>query len=131
MADVLYPLGKQAILSGGIQWKAGGHNFKVSLMDTGVYTYSAAHEFFDDLTGVVDTSGNLASLTYALGVADAADITIAAVTGNTVEAIVIWRDSGVAGTSELIAYIDGASGLPVTPNGGDVLIQWDTYIFAL
>ena len=131
MADVLYPLGKAAILSGGIQWKAGGHNFKVSLMDTGVYTYSAAHEFFDDLTGVVDTSGNLASLTYALGVADAADITITAVTGNTVEAIVIWHDTGDPATSELIAYIDGAAGLPVTPNGGDILIQWGTYIFAL
>ena len=131
MAEVLYPLGKAAILSGGIQWKAGGHNFKVSLMDTGVYTYSAAHQFFDDLTGVVDTSGNLASLTYALGVADAADITITAVAGNTIEAIVIWRDSGVAATSELIAYIDSASGLPVTPNGGNVMIQWDSYIFAL
>ena len=131
MADALYPLGKQAILAGDIQRKAGGHNYKVSLMDTGVYTYSAAHQFFDDLTGVVDTSGNLASLTYALGVADAADITITAVAGNTIEAIVIWRDSGVAATSELIAYIDSASGLPVTPNGGNVMIQWDSYIFAL
>ena len=132
MADALYPIGKAAILSGGIQWKSGGHNFKVSLIDTGVYTYSAAHDFYDDLSGVIDTSGNLASLTYALGQADAADITLPAVTiGDTVGAIVIWRDSTVAGTSELIAYIDSAVGLPLETNNGDILIQWDTYIFAL
>ena len=38
----------------------------------------------------------------------------------------IYIDTGVAGTSRLIAYIDtGVAGLPVTPNGGDINITWD------
>ena len=38
----------------------------------------------------------------------------------------IYIDTGVAGTSRLIAYIDtGVTGLPVTPNGGDINITWD------
>ena len=132
MADALYPIGKAAILAGDIEWDAAGHNFKVSLIDTGVYTYSAAHDFYNDLTGVIADSGNLANKTNALGQANADDITLAAVAiGDTVGAIVIWRDSGVAGTSELIAYIDSAAGLPVDTNDGDILIQWGTYIFAL
>ncbi len=32
----------------------------------------------------------------------------------------------VAATAQrLIAYIDTATGMPVTPNGGDITIAWD------
>ena len=40
----------------------------------------------------------------------------------------------MASTSQLVAYIDTATGLPVTPNGGNIQIVWDTganKIFAL
>lgn len=38
----------------------------------------------------------------------------------------VYIDTGVAGTLRLIAYIDtGVTGLPVTPNGGDINITWD------
>jgi hypothetical protein len=54
-------------------------------------------------------------------------VTFTAVTGDPCEAIVIWQDTGVESTSRLIAYIDTASsGLPVTPNGGDITIAWDS-----
>ena len=77
-------------------------------------------------------SGNLASKTNVLGVCDAADVTFSAVSGDVSEAVVVYRDSGVAGTSELIAYIDTATGLPVTPNGGDITITWNASgIFSL
>ena len=39
--------------------------------------------------------------------------------------LVIYRDTGVEGTSALIAYIDAATGLPITPNGGDIIVAWD------
>ena len=32
----------------------------------------------------------------------------------------------MAGTSPLIANIDVATGLPITPSGGDIIVQWDT-----
>jgi len=59
---------------------------------------------------------------------DAADVTYTAVTGDPSEAVVVYKDTGVEGTSQLIAYIDTATGLPVTPNGGDITIQWDNGI---
>jgi hypothetical protein len=48
-----------------------------------------------------------------------------AVTGDQSEALVIYKDTGSAATSPLIAYIDTATGLPVTPNGADVTVTWD------
>ena len=42
-----------------------------------------------------------------------------------IEAIIIYVDSGTEATSPLIAYIDTATGLPITPNGGDIIVTWD------
>jgi hypothetical protein len=48
------------------------------------------------------------------------------VTGNSIEALLIYIDTGSAATSRLVAYIDtGVTGLPVTPNGGDIVITWN------
>lgn len=74
---------------------------------------------------MVGTPQTLASKTSTAGVADAADITFTAVSGATVEALIIYKDTGVSSTSNLIAYIDSATGLPATPNGGDITVTWD------
>lgn len=123
MANALYDLGRQGFLDGSIDWDTD--NIKCVLVDTGTYTVNlATHQFHSDLSGIVATSANLASKTVTAGVADAADITFTAVSGSSVEAIVIYQDSGASSTSRLIAYIDTGTGLPVTPNGGDITIQW-------
>lgn len=133
MANALYPTYKQLILGAGLNLTT--LNLKVVLVDTGAYTYSAAHDFLDDVAvgARIATSGNLASKTVTSGTFDAADVTITAVSGVTVEALVIYNDTGTAATSNLIAYMDtGVTGLPFTPNGGDVTIQWSgSGIFAL
>ena len=132
MANALYPKYKEALLTAGLNLTS--LNVKVALVDTGTYTYSAAHQFMSSVaSGVVARSGNLASKTVTNGVFDAADITLTAVSGTTVEALVLYRDSGSDATSELIAYLDtGVTGLVLTPNGGDVTIQWNASgIFAL
>lgn len=122
--SALYDLGRQKFLAGAIQWLA--HDIKVVLVDTGTYSVDlAADEFLSDLSGGVATSGNLTGKDSTNGVADAADITCTSVSGSSVEAIVLYRDTGVAATSPLIAYINTGTGLPFTPNGGDVLISWD------
>lgn len=124
MANALYDLGRQGFLDGSIDWDTD--TIKACLVDTGTYTVNlSTHEFLSDLSGIVATSGALSSKTVAAGVADAADVTFTAVTGASVEAIVLYKDTGVAGTSRLIAYIDTATGLPVTPNGGDISVAWD------
>ena len=132
MANAIYPLYKQALISGGANTSLAG-TVKVALVDTGTYTYSAAHEFLSSLSGRVGTDQTLGAKTYTNGVFDAANATFPSVTGATVESLVIYIDTGVAGTSRLVAYIDtGVTGLPVTPNGGDITITWDASgIFAL
>ena len=102
-------------------------DIKVVAVDTGAYTFSAAHEFLSDIPGGarIGTSGNLASKTTTGGVFDAADATFTALTGTSVEALVIYKDTGVAGTSALIRFIDtGVTGLPITPSGADVTVRW-------
>ena len=132
MASVIYPKAKEQLLQAGINMSSGA--IKAVLIDTGTYTYSAAHNAYDDLSGVVGTeSSAFSDKTFTDGVFNATDITFSAVTGATVEAIVIFVDTGTANTDLLIAYIDSAvSGLPVTPNGGDITITWNASgIFSL
>lgn len=123
MANQLYPLGRQAFLEADLDWT--GQDIKVALVDT-TYVFSAAHQFLTSVSGdVVATSANLAGKTATNGTADANDVTFNAVSGAQVGSLVIYQDSGVAGTSRLIAYIDTATGLPVTPNGGNITVTWD------
>jgi hypothetical protein len=130
MSNSLFPTAKESFLKGEIDLATD--NIKVVLLSA-TYTYSAAHQFLSSLSGTVATSGNLASKTTTSGVFDAADVTFTAVTGSAVTQIVIYQDTGVAGTSRLIAFFDtGVTGLPVTPNGGDISITWSgSGIFAL
>ena len=124
MANALYPLAKQEMLKGNLNMSTG--TVKVALVDTGTYTYSAAHQYYSSVTGVVGTPQTLGTKTFVNGLFDAADATFTAVTGNSVEALIIYIDTGTAGTSQLVAYIDtGVTNLPVTPNGGDIGITWN------
>lgn len=126
MANAIYPLYKQALLDASANVDLNDGAVKVALVDTGTYTYSAAHDFLDDLTGVVGTAQTIANTTVTTGAFDGDNVTFSAVSGNTVEALVIYIDTGSAATSRLVAYIDtGVTGLPVTPNGGDITITWN------
>jgi hypothetical protein len=123
MASALYTPFKKLLLDGDIDLLTD--NIKVVLVDAADYTFSAAHDFLDDVAAGarVATSGNLANKTTTGGAFDSDNVTFSAVTGDVSEALIIYKDSGAAATSPLIAYIDTAtSGLPVTPNGGDITI---------
>ncbi|MDH7506203.1 MAG: hypothetical protein QHH15_00245 [Candidatus Thermoplasmatota archaeon] len=128
MGNALYDKGRKKFLDGDIDWL--NDDIKVCLIDVADYTVDlAADEFLDDISGdaIVATSGNLGTKSSTAGVADAEDVTLSAVSGDVCEAIVVYKDTGNAATSPLICYIDTpTSGLPVTPNGGDIIIQWDS-----
>ena len=126
MSNVLYDKGRQAFLEGGIAYLT--NNIKAVLVDAGAYTVNAAtHQYLSDIASGarIATSANMASKTSTAGVADAADVVFTAVTGVQSEAVVLYVDTGTATTSQLICYIDTATGLPVTPNGGDINVVWD------
>ena len=57
MANKIYPLAKKQMLQGGINLSST--NVKVALIDLDDYTYDDAHEFLDDIAGVVGTTNNL------------------------------------------------------------------------
>jgi hypothetical protein len=133
MANALFDPGREGFLAGEIDWDTAV--IKMALVRG--YTFSAAHKFVSDVTGaggtLVATSAALTSKTITSGIADAADVTNTAVaSGAAIPAIVIFQSSAVTGGSDVaataqrvIAYIDTATGLPVTPNGGDIITTWD------
>jgi hypothetical protein len=126
MANFMYDRGRQGFLAGEIDWDAD--TIKLVLVDEADDTPSASGDnALSDRAGAsrVATSGAFASKTTTAGVADAADVTLSTVTGDPSESIDIYKDSGTESTSYLIVNVNSATGLPVTPNGGDIIIQFD------
>lgn len=134
MASAIYPLYKEAVLgsaaNSSLNQADATNGPYCSLIDEGTYTYSASHQFYSTAAGsaVGPASGvQLTSPTIAAGTFDANDITFTAVTGVSVEALIIFRHNSGANTTWLLVAIlesDYVTGLPVQPNGGDILITW-------
>lgn len=130
MANALYQLWTQEILKGTsnhlLNSAEGNTGVYAALVDTGVYTFSQSHQYYSDLTGIVGTPQEITSKTQALGVFDGNDVTFTGVTGNSAEAIVLYRRNAGANTTwPLIVYLDsGYTNLPVTPNSGNIAIAW-------
>jgi hypothetical protein len=127
VANAIYPLYKQALLDASANVDLNDGTVKVALIDTGVTTYNAANEFYSSVSaGVVGTPQTINNTTVTNGLFDGDNVTYTAVTGNSVEALLIYIDTGSAATSRLVAWIDtSVTGLPVTPNGGDISITWN------
>ena len=125
MANAVQATAKKLFLDGDIDLLTD--TIKVTLVDLADYTYSAAHDFIDDVpAGARVASATLGSKTTTAGVFDAADSTFTSVTGDVSEALVLWKDTGVETTSPIIAFIDtGVSGFPVTPVGTNILVTWN------
>lgn len=134
MANALYGKGKEKLLSGSINIPSD--TIKAALVSTGYTANLSTDEFHSTISAyVLGTPQTLGTKTVTLGVFDAADPTFSAVTGgSTARALVIYKDTGVSGTSPLLAYIDTITGFPLSTNGGDIQIIFDSganKIFAL
>lgn len=125
MANALYAHGREALL-GDLDW--GAATIKAALVEGGYTPDLAADQYYDDLgANVAATSTALTTKTLTSGVADADDVTFVAVAaGPACDFVVLYEDTGSGATSRLIALIDTGTGLPVTPNGGDVTVTWDS-----
>ena len=129
MTNHLFPYGREGFLDGSIDWDT--NTIRLTLIDRDNYKISggSVHRFYGVVTPLaarvkVSDVNALLSKTVTSGIADAGNITLSAVSGNAFGAIVIWADSGSVDTSRLIAYIDTGTGLPASPNSGDIEIQW-------
>lgn len=129
MANALYDSARQLFLEGQLDWRqTSGGTYQAYLIDTSSYSVNlTTHVNLSDVGGSSRIAGpvSLSGRTTTGGAADATDITFQAVSGASIEAIIICKYTGSEATSPLIAYIDTASGLPITPNGGDIIVTWD------
>lgn len=131
-ANAHYDLGREGILLCEISVSVA--TVKWLLVDSAVYTVNlATHKFASSIASVVATSPALTTKTETAGVFDADDATLTAVTGAQSEALVLIQSSAVGGGADvaasaqrLIGYVDTATGLPVTPNGGNINIVHDS-----
>lgn len=124
MANALYDKGREKFLTGAIN--ASADTLKCALIKDTYAPTLASDEFYSTLSAhVVGTPQPLASKTVTGGVLDAADVTFLAVPTAAVKFCAIYKDTGTAATSPLIALFDTAAGLPVSTNGGDIIIAWD------
>ena len=132
MANAVYPKYKEGLLNGAANTAltgSGTTGLYAVLVDTGTYTYSAAHEFYSSLSGIASTEQEISAVTInSLAIVDGNNVTYPLVpAGNNLEAIILFRKNAGANTTwRLVCYLDsGVTGLPVLPNGGDITITWN------
>ena len=130
MANTLFMSGRQGFLDGTIDWD--NDTIKLVFISRGAGGTNGYNAVTDItfLTQIPD-SGRLrmsetalGGKTVASGIADAFDHTasaVSAVANSAIGAIVIYQDTG---SDRLIGWIDTGTGIPASPNGGDITIQW-------
>ncbi len=98
--------------------------------DSGTITVDTAN--FGEVNGatIVAESAALASKTVgtvAVGVFDADNVVLSAVTGDAADYLILRKYDATAANSPLIITWDSTTtGIPMTPNGGDITVTWNT-----
>lgn len=98
--------------------------------DSGVI--DATDSAYDDVNAgtIVHEGGAIGSKTIgvlATGVFDSTvDYTMSSVTGDEADYLTLWRFHATPANGTLVVTWDSATtGIPVTPNGGDITVQWN------
>jgi hypothetical protein len=137
MSNALYDKGRNAFAKGEIHWLAStGDTIRICFVKSAYSQDLSNHEFFTDLgNNVVGNNGSssrtscpaLTLIDPIAGVCDAEDVVFSAIpdTVGQLDNLVIFKDSGSDATSQLLAYIDTATGMPFTPSGSDITVQFD------
>lgn len=132
MANALYVSYRNGVLGAhATRVDLDADTIKAVLIDHGTDTPApTTDDFYNDISaGLVGAMSSALTGktigTVAAGVFDADNVTFTAVSGNSVESVNLLKDTGNAATSDLIAYWDTGTGLPVTPNGGDITVTWN------
>jgi hypothetical protein len=140
MANALYGPFKHVALGGTetgvVAADLNGDDIQAKLLDQADYTVNLqTHVDLDDVPAAAEMSAggtaDMGTPTLANGSGgtitfDAPDTTFTAVTGDPAEILLIFNNTGAADANRLlIVYFDTATGLPVTPNGGNIVSQWN------
>ena len=131
MSDQIYDNFRNLLVSAGndgvhgaVDLGAGGNDIRIILRDEGADALNLADQDLADITaGARIAVGTLTGETVgvaAVGAFDHDNLTLTAVSGASIESIDYYKHTGTESTSPLLFNIDQATGLPVTPNGGDI-----------
>lgn len=127
MANAWYDAGLESFAGGDVAWDTS--DIRLILLDAADDTISlTVDDFLDDRAAGarVAVSSSFGSKTFTDGYLDAADVTLTSVTGDQSESIDIYcHDGGADSARRLLLNIDTATGLPVTPDGGNITVAWD------
>lgn len=131
MANAHYRKGAEKILSKQINLLTD--TIKAVLVKNTYPQNLSTDEFLTDISAyVLNTAQTMTGTSVTGGVFDANDVTFLAVAaGDVSEGIVVYKDTGVAGTSPLLLYIDTITGFPLTTNGSDITAQWDNGVYKI
>lgn len=139
MANQLYDNARKQFAIAGLSWQVGEWRALLVASNQG-YTFSASHVYLSDIpTNVrdygVDIGGGVGEYRSGKvmvkepvldnGAIDAEDVQFSTISGNPIGAVVIVKWETNDADSQLIAYLDQATGLVITPNGGDIIVTWD------
>lgn len=128
MANSFYALGLKAYLDGGIATLSD--TIKAGLWSSASYTPNLTTDQYFGIAvagGAIIAAGvALGTKTTTAGTFSAANTLWTSVSGGAAAYVGIYKDTGTANTSPLLALFDTATGLPVTPNGGDITAAWSS-----
>jgi hypothetical protein len=125
MANSLYSKGREAFLEGTIAGLTD--TIRLSLFTNTYSPNLSTDQFYSTpLAATSATAGpiTLTSVTGSAGTLSAANVVFTSVSGSTSQYLILYKDTGTTTTSPLIGLIDTATGLPVTPNGGNITVAW-------
>lgn len=127
MANQLFDHARELFLTGALDWTSS--TIYAAMIDTSLYTKDVSgHSYLSDVSGsaIISTSPAFTNKGAAGGAASADSVTFSSVShANPLGGIIIYAYISAPETSPLIAWIDTATGLPITPNGGDIIVNWD------
>lgn len=134
MANALFTPAREGILDGTVDLVNGV--IKVALVRG--YTYSAAHKYVSEVTGaggtLAATSSALTTKTETDGAFNADGVTFSSVAANaSAHGLLLFQASASTGGADvassaqrLIGWYDVGTNLTISPNGGDIVVAWDT-----
>jgi hypothetical protein len=133
MTSGWYQYGLQAFARALVAWLAsGGSTIKATMYDAADYTPNLTTHQYMNLDTVPAAAKVRVSSAMTLidaapnGVVDAENVVESAVSGDSVEGVLLWKDGGGGGTTQsgtadlLLGNLESS----ITPNGGDITIQW-------
>jgi hypothetical protein len=134
MANALFVAYRNQVLGSGTRVDLDADTIKAMFVDHADDTpVPATDDFIDDILAAArvpaiascPTLGSKTIGTVSAGTFDAADAVFPNLSGDQSESLILFKDTGTESSSDLVAFWDTATGLPLTPNGADVTVQWN------